>query len=139
MAKSKGEEPHVVEPKQVVGMFVREQHRMHQADAFAQQLGTQVGRGVNEQIAERQSQKDRAAGALVPRIDALADGTTAADGRHPHAGAGSEEDQLAADVRRDERIWQGDLVGRESRGGRMGERKGGGRDPENGKSGNGLF
>ena len=43
----------------MVRVFVRVEHRVHQADLFAQQLLAQVGRGVDQQIAARQAQHRR--------------------------------------------------------------------------------
>ena len=43
--------PQVVESEQVVGVIVREQHGVDDADPLAQQLQTQLRRRVDEQIA----------------------------------------------------------------------------------------
>jgi hypothetical protein len=43
-------ESQIVQPKNVVSVFVRIRDRMHDADSFTKQLETQIGRSVHQQI-----------------------------------------------------------------------------------------
>ncbi len=75
----------------MVGVLVGVQDGVNQWDSFPQQLGTQIGRGVDEQIALGQLEHDRAARPVVSRVVALANGAIAPDRWHANAGAGTEE------------------------------------------------
>ena len=55
-AKDKRKQSQVIQSKDVVRMLVRIQNRVHNSDAFAQQLSSQVGRGIDQQIATGQTQ-----------------------------------------------------------------------------------
>ncbi len=89
----RGDGPQVVEAEQVVGVVVREQHGVDDADALAEQLQAQLGRRVDEQIALRRADEDGAAIAVVARVGRAADGAVAADHGHADRGAGAEESE----------------------------------------------
>jgi len=98
VAQIERKEAQVVEAEDVVGVLVREEDRVDDADALAEKLLPQVGRGVDEEIALRQAEEGGAAGAFVAGVGTGADFARAADGRHADAGSRSQQDELAADI-----------------------------------------
>ncbi len=82
----------------MIGMLVREQHGVHNADALAQKLLTQVRWRVDEQIALRQTNQGSTPRAFVVWIGAGADLAWAADGGHTNARAGTQKDELPTDI-----------------------------------------
>src|SRR5262249_40840820 len=94
-----------------IGVVVRVEHGMDKSDLFAQQLGPQIGRSVDQQISFRQTQRQRTSHPLVLRIGAGADLTAAANTRHPDRCAGTKKDQLAANVSGGRLEWQGQWAG----------------------------
>jgi hypothetical protein len=56
MPQSKRKQADIIEAKQVVGMSVSIDHRMHQLDSFPEQLRPQIRRSVDQQISLRQTE-----------------------------------------------------------------------------------
>lgn len=79
MPKVELEEAKVIESEDVIGVFVGVDHRVNDADAFAEELLAEVGGGVDQQVALREAENGAAAGALVLRIASRADGAIAAN------------------------------------------------------------
>lgn len=77
-------------------MFVGVDDGLDDADAFTQQLGTQIRGRVDQQVTFRESQNRRAAGPIVLGRFAQADLTTAAQCRHADAGSRAQQDHFAA-------------------------------------------
>ena len=55
MAQVEREQPQVVQSENMVGMGVCEQHAVHDPDPLPEELESQVGRGVDQQVPTRQS------------------------------------------------------------------------------------
>ena len=98
MAQVEREQPQVVQSENVVGMGVCEQHAVHDPDPLAEQLGSQVGRRVDEQVPTGQSGDHGAARPLVAGLAAGADGAITPDHRHTHGSARSQQHELTADI-----------------------------------------
>ena len=88
------EDSQVVQAEQVVGMIVRIERGMDPPDPLAQQLPTQVGGGVDQQVSAGQPQDDARPRAAVAWVAARASVAVAADHRHADRSAGAEEEQL---------------------------------------------
>jgi hypothetical protein len=91
-------QPQIIQTKNVVGVFVRVQNRVGDADLFAQQLLSQVRWCVNQYIARRQAQYQTATSAAITRVIAGADSAVATNGWHADRGASAKEDQLAGNI-----------------------------------------
>ena len=76
---------HVVEAHQMVGVGVREEHRIQVSDARAQRLRAEIGRGIDQYVAARVAQEDRGPEAVIPRIGGSADVAMTADGGNADA------------------------------------------------------
>jgi hypothetical protein len=98
VAEVKREEPQIVEAKNVVGVLVREEDGVDEADALAEKLLPQVGGSVDEEVAAWQADERRAAGAFIARIVAGADIAGATDRGDTDTGSRAEQNELAADV-----------------------------------------
>jgi hypothetical protein len=79
----------------MIGVGVRVQHGVDQADPLANELDSQFGRGVDEQVALREPQDDGAAGAAIPGVWAGARGASAADQRDAVRRSRAQENELA--------------------------------------------
>jgi hypothetical protein len=88
----------VVEAIDMIDMVVGVEYGIDAAEPLAKQLRAQIGRGVDQERAPRQTEGDARAGPLVARIAPHADLTAAADHRHAHARAGAEKEQLPGEV-----------------------------------------
>jgi len=75
----------------VIGVRVREQNGVNDVDLGAQQLQTQLGRRVDEDVALIRCNEDGAAISMIMRIGRAADLAFAADHGHADGGSGSEE------------------------------------------------
>lgn len=87
-------------------MLVRKKHGMNDPQPFAKELYAQIGRRIDQQVSFVQSQHNGAPRALVSRMAAAAHITAATDHRYTYRGAGSQHDQLTADVGGDESLRQ---------------------------------
>src|SRR5262249_20064345 len=85
------ERPHVIEAEQVVGVVVREQDGVGEADALAQELQAQFRRRVDEDAALRRADEGGTAEAVVARVSGAGDGTLAAEHWPAVGGARAEE------------------------------------------------
>jgi hypothetical protein len=94
----KWEKSQVVEAKEMVGMLVREEDGVDNADPLAEQLLPQVGRRIDEQIAFWKAQEGRTAGPLVVRVVALAHLARTSERRDTGARSRPQQDELPADV-----------------------------------------
>jgi hypothetical protein len=94
------EESQVVKTGDMVLMFVRIDHRMQDANFFAQQLGPQIGRRIDQQVSIGQTQNGAAARSLISRMPALANATSATQCRHTYGGASTQQDHPALDISR---------------------------------------
>jgi hypothetical protein len=83
---------------------------MGHADPHTQELHPQVGRGVDQQISLGQASDRRTAEPLVSRVRAQANAAAAPDRRDTDAGSCAEQDELATDVTRVNRLRHGSLV-----------------------------
>ncbi len=63
----------------MIGVFVSEGHGMHDADSRANELKSQFGRRVDQQVSLGQPKNGRAAGAEIPFVVPGADGARASD------------------------------------------------------------
>ena len=88
----------VVQPKQMVRVLMRVDDGVDYADLLPQQLQTQIGRSIDQQIPLGKPENGRAPRALIARMFAAADRAAAANGGNTHRGTGPEQDELAADV-----------------------------------------
>ena len=92
-----GDRAEVVDAVRVVGVIVREQHRVDAVDAGGDELQPQLRRRVDQQPRAAVRLDDRAdARALVARIGRTAHRAAAADLRDAEARAGAEEGELHA-------------------------------------------
>ena len=82
----------------MIGVRMREEHAVHNADSLAEQLRSQVGGGVDQEVAIGQSQNHRAACSVISWIVAGADIAAASQGGHAYGSARPEKNQLAADI-----------------------------------------
>src|SRR5437867_10697931 len=67
-AEAFGKQPHVIETKEVIGMVVRIQDGVNEPDVFPQKLQPQFGGRVDQQVALRSGDENRATVALVAGI-----------------------------------------------------------------------
>ena len=82
----------------MVGVLVRVQDRVDDADSLPEELLPEVGWRVDEQVALRQADEGGAARPLVARVAAGADFAAAADRRHSDARSRSQQNELPADI-----------------------------------------
>ncbi len=82
----------VVEAEDVIGVGVGEEDGVDAADVVAEDLGAEVGGGVDEDVAAFVLDQDGRAEAVVVRIGGVADGAGAADGGDAGAGAGAQDE-----------------------------------------------
>lgn len=95
MAEPKRDQTQVVESENMVGVLMGVDDRVDQTDPFADQLDPQIRRGVDQHRASGQPDRDRTAGAVVPRIVALTNLAIASDRRDADAGPGAQEGDQA--------------------------------------------
>lgn len=86
----------VVEAEDVIGVTVGVEYGVDVTDVFADGLRVEVGAGVDEDGVVVVVEADGGAGSAIARVSVWrdggsADGAVAAEGRHPHGGAGAEE------------------------------------------------
>ncbi len=98
MAQVEREQPQVVQSENMVGMGVCEQHAVHDPDPLPEELESQVGRRVDQQIPTGQSGDHGAARPLVAGLAAGTHGAITPDHRHAHGSARSQQDELSADI-----------------------------------------
>jgi len=94
----------IVEPKDVVRVFVRKTNRVNQAQTFANQLLSQVRRSVDQQIPFGQAEYGTTPSPLVFRVAAATNGATAAQRGNAHAGASPQQDHLPSNIYRPRRF-----------------------------------
>lgn len=94
------EEAEVVESEDVIGVLVGVNHRVHDTDAFAEELLAQVGGGVDQEVAMREAENGATSRALIFWIASRADGAIASNRGDSDGRAGSEEDHLAGKLNR---------------------------------------
>ena len=82
----------------MINVVVRVEHGIHPSNPFSQQLVSEVGRGVDQEVPLGKPQEDARPGSHVPRIAAGARLAAAADERHSGARAGAEEEQPTGHV-----------------------------------------
>lgn len=82
----------------MIGMLMCVQHGMNDADAGPQELCSQVGSRVDQQIALGQTEHRAGTEALVPGIGTEADCTATADGRDADRGASAEQQEAATNI-----------------------------------------
>jgi preprotein translocase subunit SecA len=107
VAKIEKEHPHVVHPKNVIGMVVGKRHGVGQADSLAEKLLPEVGRGIDQQVALGQSQGQATTCPLVLGIAAGAYVAATSDHGHADTGSRAQEYELSLDVGGDKRNRQG--------------------------------
>jgi len=90
-AMTKVERPNVVEPKDVIGVTVRDQHGVEMLQSITQSLLAKVSRGIDDHGLPGVFDQDRDAQTLVPRIVRSAGLAVAGDRRHASRCAGAEE------------------------------------------------
>src|SRR5260370_9847966 len=93
LALPKIEGANVVQTEDMVGVLVREHHRVQPLDSFAQSLGTEVGRGVNNHSASVEFEHKRCSRPVVVRVDGPADPTMTAQHRNAGGCSGPQEAQ----------------------------------------------
>ena len=71
--------PGIVEPKQVVGVRVRERNRIDDPHSLTQELDPHLGRGIDQQVTPAERQQDARPGPLISRIGRCANRAVAAD------------------------------------------------------------
>jgi len=98
MAQIELKQPQVVQSEEMVGVLVREEHAVDDANLLAKQLGSQVGWRVDEQIPPRQTENDGTTRPLIVGVRAGAHLTVATDGGNPHRGSRAQKDELTANV-----------------------------------------
>src|SRR6185369_8292154 len=98
MAQIKRKQPQVVETENMVRVLMRVCDCVHDSHALAEELLTQIGRRVDEQIAFGQADQGRAPRPLIFGIAAAAYFAWAANRRDADARAGAEQDKLPADI-----------------------------------------
>ena len=81
MAEVKWKQAQIIEAEDVIGVRVSESNGMNEANLFSDQLRSQIGCGVDQQVSFRQSCDHRTSQPFVSRIVALAYLAPAADGR----------------------------------------------------------
>ncbi len=81
------ERPHIVESENVIGVAVGIKHGVNFANAFADGLLAEVGRGVDENGVPIPLHHDRRSRAPIVRICRHAHAAVAADGGHAHRGS----------------------------------------------------
>jgi len=96
----------IIQPEDMIGVLVGVHHGMNQPDPFAQQLETQVGWRVDQEIALGKTEYGRTSRAPVVWIVAAADRASAADGRHAYRGPRAQDYELAWNIRRERRLDQ---------------------------------
>ena len=101
------EDPQIVQPEQMVGVLVRIEDRVNQADVLAEQLRSQVGGRVDEQIALGQSEDDAASRSPVLQIGVPAGFAAAPDDRDAVRRARAEKNELIVKVATDGRHSEG--------------------------------
>jgi hypothetical protein len=98
MTEIKWEQSQIVESEDVVGVGVREQHAVNDPDPLAQQLRPEIGRRIDEQVSLGQSDQCGASQPLVSRMTAGTDGAATANHGDADRRAGSQQNELTADV-----------------------------------------
>src|SRR2546426_5797457 len=88
-----GDRAQIVDAVHVIGVGVREQHRVDPGDTRRHELQAQLGRGVDEQPPAPGLDHRGGAGALVPRVRRGAGAAGASGLRHAGGRAGAEERQ----------------------------------------------
>ena len=78
----------------MVGVTMSEHGRMHDADVFSQELDSQLGRRVDQEIAARRVNQDARAGAVVFRIGRCADRTSTANHRNTDTRSRAQQNQF---------------------------------------------
>ncbi len=89
----------VIEAEDVVGMTVRVDDGVEAVDAGAQNLGAEVGRGVDDDITVARGDQDGRAKAGVAGISRVADGAGTADGGNAGTRAGTEHGDFEVHLR----------------------------------------
>ena len=82
----------------MVDMLVRVEHRVDPTDPRAEELRAEIGGGVDEERAPRQTEENARPHPPVTRVVTRADRTGAPHHRHADTGAGAEEDHLAGGI-----------------------------------------
>ena len=82
-------------------MLVSKDDGVNDPNLFPEELGSQIGGSVDQQIAFWKAQNGTAAGSLVLWISSLADGAAAPNGWDANRGARPQQDHFVFDARRD--------------------------------------
>src|SRR2546430_15879371 len=90
-AMTKVERPNVVEPKDVIGMTVRDQHCVEMLQSVTQSLLAKVSRGIDDHRFPCMFYQYRDAQALIPRVGGGTGLAVAGDRRNASRCAGAEE------------------------------------------------
>lgn len=72
---------------QVIGMFMGEDHSVNDTNFFSDQLVTQIGGSIEQQIPAWETEYRPRTRPIILRILTIADGTNAPDGGYADAGA----------------------------------------------------
>lgn len=75
----------------MIGVPVREQDRIQFGNAYAKRLHSEIGRGIDHDVAIGVAQPDGRAKAVIPRVGGCANIAMATDGRNADTGAGAED------------------------------------------------
>jgi hypothetical protein len=90
--------PHVIKTDDVIRMFVRVQHSVHDPKPLSQELEPQIRSSVDQQIPARKTQNTGTACAFVPWVLALANLAATPDRGHPDGSPGTEENEFSLNV-----------------------------------------
>ena len=82
----------------MIRVRVGEQDAVDEADALPQQLGAQVGGGIDQQVAGRQTGDGRRTRPLIPRMMAGAHRAVASHRRDADRRTGSQQDELTTNI-----------------------------------------
>jgi hypothetical protein len=78
----------------MIGVVMRVKQGMRHADTFAQELGAEIGSGIDQERAGGQTESQAAAEPLILGLIAQADSATAANARHADRGACPQKHEL---------------------------------------------
>ena len=90
MAGQLADHAKIIDAVQMIGMRMRQQHRVEPADPGIEQLLPQIGRGIDQQRATAALDQQRAAAAPVARVGRVAAPPIRPDRRHAPGGAAAE-------------------------------------------------
>src|SRR5262249_30942788 len=88
---AKAQRAHIIEPQDVIGVGVGVDDGVDVSDVLANGLLAKVGRGIDEDALPLVLHHDRRPGAPVTRVRGVTHGTSAANGRHTHGGAATQD------------------------------------------------